>query len=152
MTKAISQSTPTRMAVVEALRAAGKGEAPKGWVFLPDGEVSANTICAIFVGVGAGSVRLLATQLGFPKYGLDTGFLKIVVEGAEGGDEELVQEYLAQLNCDEKSSARFYEALGEERADVPCRKPYCLKGAVALSVLCRKHHFEEIKQRPSPVD
>jgi hypothetical protein len=44
----------------------------------------------------------------------------------------------------------FYEALGGERADVPCRSPGCARGAVKLSALCRVHHFEQVQQRACP--
>jgi hypothetical protein len=45
---------------------------------------------------------------------------------------------------------QFYDSLGEERPTVPCREPNCNRGAIALSVLCRIHHFEMIQGRPSP--
>jgi hypothetical protein len=45
---------------------------------------------------------------------------------------------------------QFLEALGAERPDVPCRQPGCSRGAVAQSVLCRVHHFENVKRQPCP--
>lgn len=45
---------------------------------------------------------------------------------------------------------KFYDLLGSERADVPCRTEGCKRGAVELSVLCRVHHFESVRKRPSP--
>jgi hypothetical protein len=47
---------------------------------------------------------------------------------------------------------QFYESLGAERADVRCRSPGCLRGALPLSVLCRRHHFEQVRGRPCPFD
>jgi hypothetical protein len=47
---------------------------------------------------------------------------------------------------------KFYDVLGEERADVPCRRAGCSRGAVEFSALCRVHHFESIRGRPSPFD
>lgn len=44
----------------------------------------------------------------------------------------------------------FYEALGEERADVRCREQGCARGAISLSVLCRVHHFEMVQKKPCP--
>lgn len=44
----------------------------------------------------------------------------------------------------------FYDALGAERSDVPCRRERCGRGAIGHSVLCRAHHFESVRGRPSP--
>jgi hypothetical protein len=46
----------------------------------------------------------------------------------------------------------FYVGLGAERPGVPCRHAGCSRGAVEYSVLCRVHHFESIRGRPSPFD
>ena len=53
-----------------------------------------------------------------------------------------------QLRADRK----FFEALGPERPEVPCRSPGCERGAVALSVMCRRHHFEQVMRRPCPCE
>jgi hypothetical protein len=53
-----------------------------------------------------------------------------------------------QLELDRK----FYDRLGEERVDVPCRADRCERGAVQFSVFCRKHHFESVQKRASPFD
>lgn len=45
---------------------------------------------------------------------------------------------------------KFYDLLGEERGDVPCRGDSCGRGAVKHSVFCRAHHFESVWKRPSP--
>lgn len=44
----------------------------------------------------------------------------------------------------------FYESLGAERSEVPCREDGCKRGAISLSVLCRVHHFESIWHKRSP--
>ena len=44
----------------------------------------------------------------------------------------------------------FYDALGPERSDVPCRAAGCVRGAVGLSVFCRVHHFRQVKGRDCP--
>jgi hypothetical protein len=44
----------------------------------------------------------------------------------------------------------FYDSLGHERPDVRCKAAGCERGAVALSVLCRTHHFEQVHRRPCP--
>ena len=46
----------------------------------------------------------------------------------------------------------FYDVLGAERPDRPCRHPGCSRGSVEFSVFCRSHHFESIRGRPSPFD
>jgi hypothetical protein len=48
------------------------------------------------------------------------------------------------------SNRAFYEALGPERADVPCRRAGCRRGAISYSVLCRVHHFESVCRQPCP--
>jgi hypothetical protein len=65
--------------------------------------------------------------------------------------------HIFDLARDEKTRAwqleqdrNFYNLLGAERADVPCRSEVCKRGAIQLSVLCRVHHFESVKKRPSP--
>jgi hypothetical protein len=44
----------------------------------------------------------------------------------------------------------FYEALGAERADEPCRRTGCHRGAIEQSLLCRVHHFENVQGCPCP--
>jgi len=46
----------------------------------------------------------------------------------------------------------FYTSLGDEREDVPCRRAGCVRGSVIHSVLCRPHHFESVRGKPSPFD
>jgi hypothetical protein len=45
---------------------------------------------------------------------------------------------------------KFYDSLGSERSDVACAAAGCTRGAITLSVLCKVHHFEQIKRRPCP--
>jgi len=44
----------------------------------------------------------------------------------------------------------FYDRLGPERVEVPCRHPGCKKGAITHGLFCRVHHFEMIYHRPCP--
>ncbi len=46
----------------------------------------------------------------------------------------------------------FYDELGEERLDTPCRQGACERGAVRFSILCRRHHFESTMGRACPFD
>ena len=64
----------------------------------------------------------------------------------EEGDEFVWPTVRAQLAADRA----FYDLLGPERDDEPCRRPSCRRGAIAQSVLCRAHHFESIRGRPCP--
>ena len=51
-----------------------------------------------------------------------------------------------------KMDREFYGILGEERSNTKCKRPGCTRGAITLSVFCRKHHFENVKGRPCPFD
>lgn len=44
----------------------------------------------------------------------------------------------------------FYDSLGLERPDKPCRRDGCSRGSVSQSVLCRVHHYESLRKLPSP--
>lgn len=46
----------------------------------------------------------------------------------------------------------FCDKLGPEDPRKPCRREGCSRGAVRLSVLCRRHHFENVQKRPYPFD
>jgi hypothetical protein len=52
----------------------------------------------------------------------------------------------ALLNADRA----YYDSLGAERTDTRCGTAGCSRGAIALSVQCRVHHFESIRKRPCP--
>lgn len=65
--------------------------------------------------------------------------------------------YVRDLNRDEelrvwqlREDRAFFEVLGDERPEVPCRQAGCERGAVRQSVLCRVHHFESVKGRTCP--
>jgi hypothetical protein len=58
--------------------------------------------------------------------------------------EARLRDALARMDRD------FYDSLGEERSDAPCRSDGCTRGAIVHSVLCRPHHFASVKKRPSP--
>ncbi len=56
---------------------------------------------------------------------------------------------------DEKQRQRdlwFYEGLGTEDTSRKCRRDDCDRGAIKLSVFCRRHHFEMIWRRDCPFD
>jgi hypothetical protein len=46
----------------------------------------------------------------------------------------------------------FYDRLGPEDSSRRCKHAGCTRGAISLSVMCRRHHFEMIQQRNCPFD
>ncbi len=46
----------------------------------------------------------------------------------------------------------FADRLGPEDPTTPCRRDGCDRGIVKLSVCCRRHHFENIRNRPYPFE
>jgi hypothetical protein len=53
-------------------------------------------------------------------------------------------------DAESRKDREFYDTLGPERPGEPCRAPGCAKGTIRFSVLCRSHHFESVRGRPSP--
>jgi hypothetical protein len=71
-------------------------------------------------------------------------------DGPSVSDEERV---LRQREIEEFELVQdklFYESLGAEGSEVPCREHGCKRGAISLSVRCRVHHFESIRHKRSP--
>jgi hypothetical protein len=46
----------------------------------------------------------------------------------------------------------FYDRLGPEDSSRTCRHEGCARGTVRFSVLCRRHHFENIQKRHCPFE
>lgn len=46
----------------------------------------------------------------------------------------------------------FVDKLGLEDDSKPCRRDGCEHGTVRLSAFCRRHHFENVENRPYPFD
>jgi len=44
----------------------------------------------------------------------------------------------------------FSDKLGPENPTQKCRREGCERGVVKFSVLCRRHHFENMRKRPYP--
>lgn len=44
----------------------------------------------------------------------------------------------------------FCDALGDERVNVACKQSGCFRGAVRMSVYCRRHHFESVNNQAYP--
>ena len=49
-----------------------------------------------------------------------------------------------------KMEQSFYETLGPEDTNRPCRHAGCTRGSVKFSAFCRPHHFESLYKQPCP--
>jgi hypothetical protein len=162
----------TRGSIAEMIRSAANDELPYGWLYLPRGEITARTECVLLVDDTDDLPKIGAT-LGFPDEGLSTHDLKYVFQSvqrlvANPSDSVLVRAFTYYLKFDAylpsidapdppppevlqaNQDRQFYQSLGAEREGAVCRKVGCGRGAVALSIFCRQHHFESVRQRPCP--
>jgi hypothetical protein len=158
-----------------ALRAAAEQKLEQGWLlFLPSSEAPALDTPCLLVGDGSDDeLEAIVTECGFPEEGLDTATIEDTAECARKfsnspTDELLLESFVYYWRHDtwlpapgapdptpweeteRKLDRAFFDELGEERSEVPCRSEGCARGAVALSVFCRVHHFERIKKKPCP--
>lgn len=159
--------------VVEFLELARSGTLPTGWLFRsprPDPT-------AVLLPSGAfdepEEMEAFALAAGYPCHGLDTATLEDVARGLfqltptpSEADYLRAYDYYAEFDAflpaldapdpppvDEvllKMDRDFYELLGRECDGASCRAEGCGRGRVALSVFCRRHHFESVKKRPCP--
>ncbi len=51
-----------------------------------------------------------------------------------------------------KMQRDFYDTLGPEDPDRPCRHEGCSRGSVKFTAFCRPHHFENLYKQPCPFD
>jgi hypothetical protein len=165
--------TNIRGSVAGMIRSAANDELPHGWLYLPKGEITANTECLLLAGIETDDLPNTAATLGFPHEGLTTDDLKDLFQWArrlvvDPSDPVLMRAFNYYLKFDAYPSGidapdppppevaqadldrQFLQSLGDERQHIACRKAGCERGAVALSVFCRRHHFESVKQRPYP--
>lgn len=140
--------------VLGMIKAAAHGFLPPGWIYLPEGSVAPDTQCILLTDVAISELGGIGRSLGFPVYGLDTQFLQIIAEsatddvGQDFSDEELVRAYADQLKFSLEAERRFYDLLGPERPEIACQHPGCERHAISLSVFCKPHHFESVKNSP----
>ncbi len=66
-------------------------------------------------------------------------------EDAEKRNQELAEWRLQQDRV-------FYDSLDQEDPSKACRSPGCNRGTVKFSVFCRRHHFENVQNRPCPFE
>jgi hypothetical protein len=165
--------TNIRGHVAGIIRSAANDELPHGWLYLPQGEITANTECVFLADIETDDLPSTGAALGFPNEGLATDDLKDIFQCARRlvanpSDTVLVRAFNCYLKFDAYLPSidapdppapevvladldkQFYQSLGDEREGTVCQKAGCGRGAVALSVFCRPHHFESIRQRPCP--
>jgi hypothetical protein len=53
-------------------------------------------------------------------------------------------------NASNVDDSNFYESLGEEMGPEVCQWEGCERNRIALSVMCRAHHYEMVLKRPCP--
>ena len=167
-------SWPAPIPLAELLRRAASGHVPPGWLYLPKDwrTWGADTAAYVLDDDDLDRAETEAADRGYAST-IDDGTLQDVVQSArdlhgvesfEGRLDALVyyhrfdaffphpgapdpppwEETMQQMDRE------FYDALGPERPDVPCRSPGCPRGCVKLSALCKIHHFEQIRRRPCP--
>jgi hypothetical protein len=153
---------------------------PDGWLLLPsEGPISADTLGTLrdiggddMADQDSDTVLVGGFELA-PSVGGDT--LHDICQGAQRlqplpSDETLVEALDYYLRFDaflpalgapepppfEEINAQidraFWDQIGEENLDRPCRREGCGRGSVAFSVLCRVHHFESVMRKPCPFD
>lgn len=165
---------PRRTTMRLALRAAAEGKLEQGWLNLPSSETpTLDTPCLLIGDDLDDEADDIAAESGFPEEGLDTATIEDTARCARQfsdppTDELLLESFVYYWRFDnwlpapgapdpppweeteKKLDREFFDELGEERRDVPCRSQGCARGAVHQSVFCRVHHFEMIKQKPCP--
>ena len=163
-----------------ALSLALQGTLAKGWLYLPEVEaLRLDTPCLLVsdaeLDLDASDVNVpaIASDSGFPVEGLDSQTLAAVTSWCRqfeaGPSKELLLEsfiyywkwdaFLPEAGAPDPPSPEdsrllqdraFYDRLGPETPDTPCKRPECERGAIPLSSFCKAHHFESVMKRPCP--
>jgi hypothetical protein len=100
---------------------------------------------SIFMGADFGVELAQRTLRPDPDYGCEKRF-RDAIDAVTPEDKETRNQQR------QKDDLKFYEQLGPEDAERPCRKDGCQRGAIRFSVFCRQHHFKQIKRRECPFD
>jgi hypothetical protein len=165
---------PAEVPLGELLARAATAHAPPGWLYLPR-EWRSWTPETPAVVLNDEEINELGGEAQVRDYAplVDDGTLlsivvhaqdQLGVEGAAGLVEALVyyvrfDAFLPEVGAPDppavteaqlRRDRAFYDTLGAERADVPCRATGCARGAVTLSVFCRVHHFRQVTGRECP--
>lgn len=165
--------TYRELTVRQALRDAAGRQLEDGWIyFSASGNPGLDTVCLLVLS-SEDDTQSIAEELNYPYEGLDTPTIEDTASAAQQfqaapSDELLLESFIYYWRFDAwlpepgapepppweetklKLDRDFFDQLGPEREDVPCRAKGCEKGAVDLSVFCRRHHFEMIRKYPCP--
>lgn len=157
------------------LRAAAAGKLEDGWIFFRNSESPELDSACLLVAHDDEDLQSIAVRLGYPCEGLDAQTIEDTANAARQfqahpSDELLLESFAYYWRFDAwlpepgapepppweetkmELDKEFFEGLGPERLDVPCRTEGCTKGAVQYSVFCRRHHFEMVKKELCPFD
>lgn len=165
-----------RMSLSKMLKSAASGNLERGWVYLPDEEITVDSHCVLIADEAHeedenGDPKNAGVPLGFPIESLDTQTIESICDGVKllsgNPDDDLYlrafsyycefDAFLPSIDASdpppldvahEKLDREFYNSLGDERTFSRCRREQCERGAVNMSAFCRKHHFEMVRQRP----
>lgn len=165
---------PASIRLADLLEQVARGESSSGWLFLPANwrKWDANTLAYIVDDEHMSQTEDEPTLRGYEGVA-EPAALEDILRGASrllnvrsfaGWLEALVYYYrfdgfLPRIGAPDPPTGPaallavdrdFYDSLGDERSDVPCRTVGCSRGAVQLSVLCKVHHFEQVRRRPCP--
>jgi hypothetical protein len=168
---------PPAIKLADLLNRAASGDLPRGWLHLPSDSKTWNAQTpAYLIGNEAmedeEGIEEEAAQRGYICT-VDTDNLEGIIRGAhevlkvnsfEGRLEALIyyvrfDAFLPKIGAPDpppwqetqlRLHRDFYDSLGAERPDMPCRAPGCKRGAVKLSAFCKTHHFEQVQNRPCP--
>jgi hypothetical protein len=100
--------------------------------------VSREEVLALWLKLAKGDIEAIEAQPWLPGHGPPLS-------------EQERAELLRQIEEEELASDKaFYDSLSQEREGIPCRHPGCSRNAIHYSVLCRPHHFENVRKRPCP--
>jgi hypothetical protein len=163
-----------RATLARFLQQARDGDLADGVLYLPAGDPTLATECLFHIYSPDHDPMRSADQAqaqGFPQEGLNTHDLQATMESAKHlaptpTDAQYLRAFeyywrfdawLPELNAEDpptgdearlRDDQAFLQSLGQERAEVPCRREGCHRGAVSHSVLCARHHFESLRGRP----
>jgi hypothetical protein len=165
---------PAEVPLGDLLARAASAQAPPGWLYLPRGWKSwtPQTPAAV---LNDEEIDELGGEARSRDYApmVDDGTLftivvdaqdRLGVDSPEGLVEALVyyvrfDAFLPEVGAPDppavseaqlRRDRAFYDTLGAERPDVTCRAAACGRGAIALSVFCRVHHFRQVTGRECP--
>lgn len=130
---------------------------PSGWsIRLDEGRIAylEDSDCNIISHMKAVRPDLaLQLWIRFSKDGRDAVAEELWVNGQPPvSPEELVARRIHGEKLMLANDRAFYDELGPERPSMPCKIEGCVRGAIEYSVLCRPHHFEQIRHRQCPFD